>query len=136
MKRRRFIWRNFFVRVGVANYPRGALAFFDRGLGMYVRNNLGLWAYAKMEPGFNPGWKWRFIAEAMWDRLNELGTFKDILRDPNTGEELPEEFRYLNYAEYYVKVLIKRRSQNDRTERLPSRPSILTGNYCGRKLDS
>jgi len=38
--------------------------------------------------------------EKIWEKLQETGAYKDILRDPKTGEQWPEELRHLNLSQF------------------------------------
>ena len=95
----------------LANTPRAAMLYFHQCLGMYVRNNLGLWAYKGWpdpgEPCRNyPFWRWprdpdvasSLILDVVWQKLQMEHTYSGVLKDPYEGAELPESFRYFGIS--------------------------------------
>ncbi len=79
----------------VANSPKGALLLFNDCLGLYIRNNLSLWAYfsGREATEQHPDRISLFIIEALWKRLQQYDCYKGVLRDPKSGIELPEELK-------------------------------------------
>jgi hypothetical protein len=78
----------------LANTSKGGLTKLHHGLGTYIRNGLGLWKYYTKNPKAaigetTDGESWILIKDA-WEYLQTHGNYKDILRDPRTGEQLPD----------------------------------------------
>ncbi len=96
----------------LANTPRAAMLYFHQCFGMYVRNNLGLWAY-KGWPDTgescrkSPFWRWprdpdvasSLILDVLWQKLQMEHSYAGVLKDPYYGAELPESFRYFGISD-------------------------------------
>lgn len=87
----------------IANSPRGSLLHFHHGFGQYLRNRFNIWEYyrGREETSLHPDTISGDVVESIWDKLQEMRTYKDKLRDPVTGRYLPEKLRQSNIVEYF-----------------------------------
>jgi hypothetical protein len=120
----------------IANTPKGLLIAFHFGLGMYIRNKFQMGSYWRelyendyrkldekrkqqgRRPGIYPGpdsWS-SVVIEAVWEELQKDTTLWDFLKDPDTGEALPEEWRNLDFFEIYKIKREKRRKDIKNTK--------------------
>jgi hypothetical protein len=83
----------------VANSPKYLLISFHLGLGMAIRNGLGLWNYYP-DSNYADAESNR-ILEALWEVLQSDNRYKGVLRNPETGDELPEELRAIDLGQYW-----------------------------------
>lgn len=82
----------------VANSPKYLLSSFNLGLGLTIKNGLGL---STQFPDSNLADAELFkIMEGVWESLQKDRRYKDVLRNPETGDELPEELRNVNLTQY------------------------------------
>lgn len=90
----------------VANSPKYMLVAFHLTLGLAIRNGLGLWNY--FPNSNNADAESHRILEALWESLQSDKRYRDVLRNPETGDELPEELKNVDIMQYW-----KRKSHYD-----------------------
>ena len=94
----------------LANTPKYLLHSFHLGWGKCIRNRLGLWNYYNNSPipreavHLYAEVESALILETMWEKLQADERYRDLLRDPNTGDQLPEEIRNVGVGQYSQKA--------------------------------
>ena len=93
----------------LANTPKYLLDSFRLSWGKCIRNRLGLWNYYNNSPipredvhQYAEG-ESALILETMWVKLQAGERYRGLLKDPNTGNQLPEEMRNLEMGQYLQK---------------------------------
>ncbi len=93
----------------LANTPKYLLNSFYLTWGKCIRNRLGLWNYYNNSPIpreavhlYTEG-ESALILETMWGKLQADERYRGLLKDPNTGTQLPEEIRNLEVWQYLQK---------------------------------
>ena len=93
----------------LANTPKYLLDSFRLGWGKCIRNRLGLWNYYNNSPipreavHLYAEGESALILETMWGKLQADERYRGLLKNPDTGNQLPEEVRNLDVGQYLQK---------------------------------
>ncbi len=97
-------------RLLLANTPKYLLGTFNLGWGLFIRDRLGLWNYYLSSPipreavHLYAEGESSLILEMMWEKLQGDERYLGLLRDPTTGDQLPEEMRDIDFGQYLQKT--------------------------------